>query len=347
MQFIGFGDGSDGDLLITGSVTDAPVDSACTGSAGSRTLTVGSGLAFAVGDIVLIHQSQFTNAGNWEFAKVESYVGTTLTLLSNLVNSYTTGAQIIKVKQYRSVTINGILSAKGWSGTVGGILAMLISGKLIVNGTISNVAKGFNFASSRGGQKANPAQQGESPTGQGIASISANGSGGGGASTSPLAGGYGGGNGTVGSGSGGGSTTGNVDLTTALFGGGGGGGDADNSAHGGIGGGFIIIDANEIENNGMIEANGSNGQDGIGGDKLGAGGGAGGSIMLRSKNAVLGSGDVTATGGAGGAGINGNGTTGGVGRIRIEACMIDGSTDPAASESEGGHSWCNTGGFIY
>ena len=112
-QFLGLGNGSDGVATLSG--TDAPIDSTCTGTAGTRTLTVGSGLSFAAGQMVKVHQTRGSGAGTWELGQVDSYSGTTLTLKFNLVNSYSDSganqAQVYVVKQYSQVTISGTLTA--------------------------------------------------------------------------------------------------------------------------------------------------------------------------------------------------------------------------------------------
>ncbi|MDZ7379745.1 MAG: DUF2341 domain-containing protein, partial [candidate division KSB1 bacterium] len=75
------------------------------------------------------------------------------------------------------------------------------------------------------------------------------------------------------------------------------------------------------------------------------GGGSGGSILIRANTAVLGSSLVTANGGVGGAASapGAGGGSGGVGRIRIEAGSVTGTTSPVASTGNapttGGATW--------
>jgi len=147
-------------------------------------------------------------------------------------------------------------------------------------------------------------------------------------------------NGVGAGGGGGGGLYGTATLATIFLGsGGGGGGSHDNLSlagqTGGDGGGIIFIIANSLSNSGTISANGADGTATT--DRRGAsGGGAGGSILIQA-NSFTNSNTVTATGGTGGAasadinGPGGGGGGGGVGRIRIEANSITGTTNPAAS----------------
>lgn len=366
-QFLGFGNGSDGVITLSG--TDAPIDSSCSGTAATRTLTVGSGLSFAAGQIVYIHQSRGTGVGNWEVAVVESYSGTTLTLNSNLDNTYTDSgssqAQVLEMKQYSQVTISGTLTAKAWDENVGGIVAFVCNGKTSISGSITANGKGF-----LGGVTANPSSPGgDAHCGEGTskaraAQDAANGNGGGGGEWDDTSkfeggGGAGGGNGANGSnggaGQGGnaggtlGGTAGAANLTTIVFGGGGGKGAVDlgqgAGGNGGDGGGKVVIFSKIIEVTGTITTSGNNG---VGGTNYGAGGGggAGGSILIKADNAILGTTLLTALAGSGGAkgsqSLAAVGGAGGNGRIAIEACSRTGTTNPAATELIGGRSWCNS-----
>lgn len=360
-QFVGFGNGSDGVATLSG--TDAPVDSSCSGTSGTRTLTIGSGLSFAAGDMVLIHQSRGTGAGNWEVKVVESYSGTTLTLTTNLDNTYTDSgssqAQVLEGKQYSQVTISGTLTAKAWDGDVGGLLVFMCSGKTLISGTVTATGKGYR-GGAQSGQGVTQGLSGEGTTGASVSQTSANGNGGGGSqgTTGNLYGGGGGGhstagtagtNGSNGTPGAGGGTGGTADLTTLIFGGGGGAAGAKNESGraggaGGEGGANIVIFSKEIEITGSVVSNGNNGAAGspAPGDGAGGGGGAAGSILLKAQTATLGSSLVTATGGSGNTTGDGDGGNGGNGRIAIEACVRTGTTNPAATETIGGRPWCSS-----
>ena len=155
MQFIGFGDGSDGDLHITTNTEEVAIASICSGTAGTAVLTVDASLGFAANQIVTIWQTRGDGGagaipGTWERAQVLSYVGTTLTLRTNLVNTYTTGgsinrAQVKVCKQYSSVTIDVgcSYSPQYWDGNKYGIMDFLCSGIFINNGTLLGTGRGF------------------------------------------------------------------------------------------------------------------------------------------------------------------------------------------------------------
>src|SRR3990167_6651963 len=105
---------------------------------------------------------------------------------------------------------------------------------------------------------------------------------------------------------------------------------------GSSGGGIILIFAKKITVTGSITANGGNGT----ASPEHAAAGAGGSVFLKAETATIGTNLVTAIGGT--ASVDG-----GSGRIRIDGCSQTGTTNPTASESEGGHAWCGqVGGII-
>ncbi len=336
-----FGSGTDGALTISSDTTEAPIDSACTGTAGTQTLTA-TNTSFASGQVILIHQSQGSNAGQWERNTIQGYTAGTITLGTSLMGTYTTGAQVRVLKQYSSVTINSgkTYTAKAWTGTVGGILAFLCSGTVTVTGSISGNSCGF-----RGGTGAanNTNQtQGEGSAGVGTLSNLSNGNGGGTISNGE-GGGASGGNGTSGgsptsvSGSVpvGGDTVGSNDLTTALFGGGGGGARwspslSSGALTGGNGGGLIFITAVTLTVAGTITSTGAAGSQGTSTDaRTTAGGsGAGGSILLKAQTATLGTGLITAGGGSAYSGLYAT-AVGGDGRVVLDyLTSYTGTTTP-------------------
>lgn len=300
-----FGDGSDGALTISVNTTEAPIDSACTGTIATTALTA-TNASFAAGQIILIHQTQGTGAGTWQRNKIVSYTAGTITLDEALNATYGTGAQVRVLKQYTDVTIDSgkTYTAKAWNGTVGGILAFLASGTVTVTGTIS--AEGTEGATASGtgtytsalttgggfrgaGSKASGTWPVQASRGESNNSSSwnnadygttATGSGGGGGYESAGGGGGNGGGGahatagiTGGHGSnaigGAGSTTltGSSDLTTLTFGGGGGGSTNDG---------------------------------GSGATELISSGGSGGGIVFIAGVTVTITGTISANGGAGG-----------------------------------------------
>lgn len=334
-----FGDGSNGALTISADTTEAPIDSACTGTATSQALTA-TNVSFAQGQVILIHQSQGTNAGQWERNTISGYTAGTITLGTPLLGTYTTGAQVRVLKQYSAMTINSgkTWTPKDWNGIVGGILSNLCSGTITVTGNISAAGKGY-----RGGDPTHILGSynfiGEGTTQNNATTRQQAGSGGGGGA--PLdynqggAGYYGGtgggsnatagGDGTANSNQGGttpglGATTilGNSGLTSMTFGGGSG---AGGQSAGSNGGGIIFLIGVTITVAGGISANGTVGTVSPDVFSGGTGGGAGGSILLKAQTATLGSGLITATGGTGGGtGPNNSGTggAGGDGRCHLD-----------------------------
>lgn len=155
-------------------------------------------------------------------------------------------------------------------------------------------------------------------------------------------------------------TTVGSDATLAsdfyLGSGGGGGGKAKDpngqgGGNGGAGGGKILWFARELVITGGAFSNGSDGSNSPSAFSNGGGGGAGsgGSVLFKAISATLGTNLVLASGGAGGAadGNGGDGGDGGAGRIRVEACSINGSTNPTMSSQEGGHEYCSSLVGIY
>lgn len=340
-----FGDGNDGALTISANTTQAPIDSACSGTSGTYSLTA-TNASFAAGEKILIIQMRGTGAGNKQVTSIASYTAGTITTVDTLNFSYSsTGsskAQVILLPQYTDVTVDAAKTwtAKAWDGTVGGVLAFLYNGTLTVNGSINATGKGFiggAAVSSISGGK-----QGEGTSGAaGTISPSANGSGGGGGAANAVGseGGAGGGNAAVGTGANGGGTgasnptiggevSGSADLSTITLGGAGGSGGAGQaggsgsctSGAGANGGGIIWAMGTTFTMGGAgsIVSNGSDGSAGTGtGNSSGGGGGAGGSVFLGFQTGTLGTLQITASGGAGGAkstnGAHGSATAGGAG----------------------------------
>ena len=388
-----FGDGGDGDLTVTGSLTNLnPVRASASGTAGSNLLTTSNviGGGFQQDQVVMIHQARGTDAGKWELSQVQSVASGQLALKAPLSNSYVTDAgasraQVVWVPQYGNVTVDAgaTVSPADWDGHVGGILAFLAHGTVIVNGSISanggnglddpgndqlalgGVGAGFSGGQSEAGY-GQVARQGDGTGGQGGHSTYSNGNGGGGGyenEAESRAGGGGGGNGTAG-GDGqqrgdkppygtpgtGGHAVGSADLTTMAFGGGGGGSaeaTPNNGGGGGAGGGLVVISGAELVVSGAIHSNGGNGgngQPGSCGIRAGGGGGAGGSILIKSQASTVGTSRVTATGGSGGGDSGALGGKGGNGRIRIEYCeSLSGTTNPSASTQQ---KECRTGPIV-
>ncbi len=366
-----FGDGSDGDLTVSGTVYVDDVRSALSSSAsaGQPQVQLANTSGFAAGQRILLHQTQGTGAGAYEMgtiASVESGSGI-VTLEENLQSTYTVGgnskAQAIRVPQFRNVTVQsgGILTAHAWDGTTGGILAFLATGTVTVNGTILADYKGFRASTTtvNGNNQSQYCGEGSKYASYATRGPTGGSEGGGGENESgsaqnDIVRGAGGGNGTKGQDgykdnnpfpAHGGSTSGTADLTNMTFGGAGGHGahnwQDSGAKRGGNGGGIVYITGVTLTmgTNGSITANGEDAYY-AGVDPFGVGGGgAGGSILLKVQTATLGTNKITATGGTSDEQPSGYGD-GGDGRIRIEACSVSGTTNPPASVVEGGHDFC-------
>jgi 3-deoxy-D-arabino-heptulosonate 7-phosphate (DAHP) synthase len=333
---------------------------------------LGNTACFAAGDLVMVLQTtgvvpvpdsgspgalDITTdpVGRWEFARLASVSGSTLTLTAPLVSSYAANVtQVIRVPEYTSVTLTAGTSriiATPWNGSAGGVIAFLATGTVSNAGQINANAVGF-----RGGAYVDdetttlgctgldePAALG-AQKGEGIANVRygathtgrgnvANGAGGG---ICHKSGGGGGGN--YGPGGMGGRSDGSIGTArpvggmggTALIysllnhltlGGGGGAGQGTDGTgvSGGRGGGAIFIRANQLTGTGTILASGGGG--GSTDSDGGSGGGAGGSIYLRFASTAA-CNTVSANGGVGGTvntGRVGPGGGGGGGRVLFQA----------------------------
>ncbi|WP_199738924.1 hypothetical protein [Corallococcus sp. CA054B] len=122
---------------------------------------------FSGGDLVLIHEStglsplpdvgnakgvSLTGAvplGRWEMARVlvvTASTPATLLLTAPLRYAYTAGrAQVVRVAEYSDVVIEAgaRLTVSPWNGKSGGILAMLVSGKVVNEGRIDADGLGY------------------------------------------------------------------------------------------------------------------------------------------------------------------------------------------------------------
>jgi uncharacterized repeat protein (TIGR01451 family) len=147
-----------------------------TASAGGDTVEIGSrqsggGTAIVAGDLVLIMQMQdgsattFTNTasygggmtsnvGSYEYARVASVSGSTLTLAKGLTNSYAQvtptasiakkSFQVIRVPQYISASLSAGVTALPWNGSSGGVVAIDVYNTLDFSGrSIDVTGKGF------------------------------------------------------------------------------------------------------------------------------------------------------------------------------------------------------------
>ncbi|HYO55704.1 adventurous gliding motility protein AgmC [Archangium sp.] len=376
----GLGTGRNNTLTVTtaGTVINSYAQVKALLTRGSTTITVGSTTGFGSGDLIMVLQSAGTEpvpasgdisglpVGSWEFARLDSVSGTTLTLTAPLVRGYAADVtQVIRVPEYTDVTITGAgnIVAQPWDRSTGGVVAFLAQGTVNNNGEISASGAGFlggpfvNDTSGKTGclelDEPGPsgALKGESiasnrygpgNTGRGNA---ANGGGGG---VCFRAGGGGGSNGGAGgqggsSADGGGRSVGGMggvkltysQLHRLTFGGGGGVGHGSSGAAqaGGVGGGIVFIRANQLSGTGFITSTGTFG--GFSNSDAASGGGGGGSIYLRFAGTADCS-DIDASGGTGGstnASRVGPGGGGGGGQLLFQA--QGGNCVPDATNASG------------
>jgi hypothetical protein len=344
----GFGRGVLGDKTVSSPETITPTYTTASGTVGGTSVTAGS-TAFANGDLVYLMQFTGTGVGNHELNMVKSGGYTTSLMMEKVLkNTYTvsggTTASIIKIIEYRNLTITSTLSYTTAQQTSGTIIPIFVSNNFINNGTISLNGGGWrqgqtSFEGGLAGRQA----FGNGLTTANARTRSANGNGGGGgdggssydANLIGGAGGGGGGNASTGTngqtgsssrlGGWAGAAAGNASLTNFSIGGGGGeggGGPTVRGQNGGTGGGGLIIFARNFDTSGgtVIRANGTNGSTGTLNWDGGGGGGAGGSILIKSQVAALGTNKFQVVGGTGGtnSGAAGDGGAGATGWLHLD-----------------------------
>ncbi len=316
-------------------------------AAGSSVLTVSDSTGFGAGDLVLVHQSAGIAApdsgnqtpldlgsgqvGRIEYARVASVSPGAIRLTAPLLYGRAGNlSQVVRVPEYTELEVRSgaSLRAAPWDGSVGGILAVMVTGRLRNDGVISVDGAGFRGGAFLSHENLNgctgldePVASGGSYKGEGLvagrfgtASGRGNLANGGGGGICHNSGGGGGGHGGLG-GQGGRSAPADGEQDVGgmggaplvyrpyehlVFGGGGGAGEGNNNdgTGGGAGGGLMLLRAMEVRGSGRFSAAGvtpppTPGDDGAGG------GGAGGAISIRAEQEIE-CGAVEALGGAGG-----------------------------------------------
>ncbi len=374
--------------------------------AGDTSLRVSSTSGFSGGDLVMVLQTSGLSlnppsgdqspvdvsaspTAHWELARVASVDTTTAALLltAPMITAFAQAvSQVLTVPEYSDLTITsaGSIVAQPWSLTSGGgVIAFLVNGPIVNNGSISADRAGFRGGShvddpgflgsmgcsgldeppTKGAQKGEGlanSRYGASSTGRG------NVANGGGGSVCQASGGAGGGNFGLG-GPGGYSHDnarpvgglGGASLVYSLLdhltlGGGGGAGHGlmlvSPGAPGAAGGGAIFIRAKSITGNSAITANGESASDATSGG--GGGGGAGGSIYLRCTGVIACPAGIRANGGTGSSLTSaeyGPGGGGGGGRILLQQGDVPACTTISVSAGLGGTQTNSSadGGLMY
>ncbi|WP_375765892.1 MYXO-CTERM sorting domain-containing protein [Archangium gephyra] len=343
------GTGKDGSLrLDSGSrVVNRYARLTADAASGTSDLTVSDSTGFAAGDLVLVHQSAGLAApdsgnqnpldlgsgpvGRIEYARVASVSSGVIRLTAPLLYAHAGNlSQVVSVPEYTDLDVRSgaSLRAAPWDGSVGGILAVMVTGRLRNDGLFTVDGAGFRGGAFLSHADLNgctgldePVASGGAYKGEGLVAGrfgSASGRGnlanGGGGGICHNSGGGGGGHAGLGGRGGrsapadgeqdvgglGGAPLVYLPYEYLVFGGGGGAGEGNNDegSGGGAGGGLMLLRATEVRGGGRFSAAGATppptpGDDGAGG------GGAGGAISIRTVQ-ELECGAVEARGGAGG-----------------------------------------------
>ncbi len=389
------GRGGDGDLTIAGAgmVVNDYSGLLEDASAGTTQVEVARGARFSAGDAVLLWRTQAqmdvtrgdqqvvhmdsSGPGVFEFHVVTAIDTNTVTLSAPIEHGFPKdGSQMVRVPEYRNLTIASGASvvADPWDGSVGGIVALLVTETATVNGDVSASAMGFrggNLDSSAGGAPSGctgltePAPRAEAsgesvPLGRygsednlGRGNVASGGGGGachgGGAGGGGNAGRGGNGSPSEGENFGLGGTLLDVDaFTTLVMGGGGGAGEEHHGGGtaGGRGGGVVLVRAQRVVGEGRFMADGES-IDGEATVDGGSGGGAGGTVNLVAHDSLE-CGFAMARGGDGrpgeGVGLGGGGGGGFVAmESSVSGCEADvapgrGGADERASAAGDGES---------
>ncbi|MCB9797374.1 MAG: putative metal-binding motif-containing protein [Alphaproteobacteria bacterium] len=386
-----YGSGGDGALSVTAdaSLDDHGGGCAAVTALGSATATLDDASSFSTGDVALLVNLQgsgsgSTNLGAWERLDVASVSGSTLTFVEPLSGTYGESSNsdlsgqtvaLFRVPQFTDVSVSSsvTLTAGGWDGGCGGVLAFLATGAVTVDGALSADALGYAGGAQNNSHETT-GQQGESYQGTGSKTNVRNlgGGGGGGDPTSACNNcegtGGGGGHGedgeageqanpSLGDGGEGGAAYGDGSLAALTVGSGGGAGALDGASeggvggHGGAGGGALLVYASSLSVSGSVSALGEDGEIGCaefsnwcgtgGGSQPSeaepGGGGAGGAIYLISDSLAV-TGSVDASGGLGqlsGSSWQRVSGDGGAGLIRLDFNTLNGyASGTSGAQSE-------------
>ena len=334
-----YGFGEDGDLHVSGTfdlTTGVRPDRAwpdavqfSVGTLGERSATIDD-IASGIqpGDDVLLIGMQGTpdqagSVGNYEILSVRGAEGLRVDFVSPVTKLYApegnhdlTNHKVVlqRIPRYRTVTVDGELTARAWDGAKGGIIAFKASSSVSVTPGAEISATAIGYRGALGGT-----QSGESYTGPSLTQPDANGGASGGAQSCSTREWWSAGAsyGTVG------TVLGTVEagmeygtpLLDQWFLGSGGGGrrrcNSNSGSTGGAGGGLVVIQSPFINVAGSISSDGRTR-------------GSGGTVYLRGETITIGNGLVHAKGLPASASA-----IGGDGRIRIDAVSLTGTTEPA------------------
>jgi len=128
----------------------------------TNAVTLSSNPGFVAGDRVLLIQMKgasinqtnssnygdltaLNNAGNYEIHEVCAAVGTEVTFINAIDRSYTVAGavQLVSIPTYTDAEITSTLTASAWDGSIGGVLALEVSGTLTFSANIDVSGLGF------------------------------------------------------------------------------------------------------------------------------------------------------------------------------------------------------------
>jgi len=134
------------------------------------TIEVVDASAFSVDDTVMIYQAKgaepiteatlqpynfggvrasgINEAGKYEIILVKEIKGDTVIFKASLNNDYDTDdrIQLIRVPSYKSASVDSELTCEAWEGSIGGVLALMVSDTLFLSADINVTGKGFRGA---------------------------------------------------------------------------------------------------------------------------------------------------------------------------------------------------------
>ncbi len=95
-----------------------------------------------------VRTSGINEAGKYEIILVKEIKEDTVIFKASLNNDYNTDdlVQLIRVPSYKSANVNSELTCEAWEGSIGGVLALMVSDTLFVNADINVTGKGFRGA---------------------------------------------------------------------------------------------------------------------------------------------------------------------------------------------------------
>ncbi|WP_244981472.1 adventurous gliding motility protein AgmC [Corallococcus exercitus] len=375
----GLGDGHNGALTVNtvGTQVNTYTRLTATAPAGQAFVNVVSTTGFAVGDLVMVYQStglagvtigsqtaidlSTAQVGRWQFARVAALTATRLTFTAGttLTAAFTgtpaaSAAQVIRVPEYSSVTINAGASivAAPWDGQVGGLVVFLSKGAVNNAGAISATGMGFRGGLYRNGNGdgctgINQAYPGGTSKGEGVVPANFSLAGTPPANTTGYGnvGNAGGGGICHNSGGGGGGAGGSGGRGGRTWSGDNGGGASASRDVGGLGG--VQMNFSAVDH--LLFGGG--GGAGHSNDDSGGGGGAGGGIVFIRAASISGAGSISADGAQGvdttvgtsseGFPVNGNDAAGGGGAggllyLRVTGNLSCGTNSVTARGGRGG-----------